>query len=364
MPYPTTSDFAHFYGTGLRRELNELETLRKVVLGKVKILIAVLAGVFALVAAIGISFDGARQATVVAGFICAAAGSFVYRYLTSDYVHQYKLRVVKKIVGFLDPSLEYRARAHISAVRFNSSRIFSRYPDRMRGDDMVEGTIGETQIAFSEVHAQYKTETSDGDGGRRRRYHTIFKGLFFVADFNKKFYGKTVVLPDTAEKLFGGVGSFFQKVSRPGDEFIKMDDPEFEKHFVVYADDQIEARYVLSTSLMRRILDFKTKTGKRIYVSFVGSEVFVAIPYKKDLFEPKVFTTITGFGDVKRFFDDLQLALGIVEDLNLNTRIWTKRPAKPEGGDEQADPGANPAFRGPLSDIITRHPPVGPSSQE
>jgi type IV secretory pathway VirB2 component (pilin) len=360
MAYRTTSDFAHFYATGLRSELNDLETLRKIVLGKVKVLIAVVIGIFVGIAAIGLSFDGARQAMVVAGFILTAGGSFVYRFLTSDYVHQYKLRVVKKIVAFIDPSLTYWPRRHISAVRFNSSRIFNRYPDRMRGDDMVEGKVGGTELAFSEVHAEYKTETSDGSGGRRRRYHTIFRGIFFIADFNKKFYGKTVVLPDTAEKLFGGMGSFLQKIGRPKDEFIKMDDPEFEKLFVVYADDQIEARYVLSPSLMKRIVDFSQKTGKRVYLSFVGSEVFVAIPYKQSLFEPRVFGKITGFKDVRRFFDDLQLALGIVEDLNLNTRIWTKRPSKPEGGDEQTPLGDNPVFRGPLSDILTKKP----SSQE
>jgi hypothetical protein len=49
-----------------------------------------------------------------------------------------------------------------------------------------------------------------------------------------------------------------------------------------------------------------------------------------------------------------------VEDLNLNTRIWTKRPDTPEAAGDEAGPGDNPAFRGPLSDIITRRP----SSQE
>jgi hypothetical protein len=355
MTYRTTSDFAHFYASGLRRELNGLEQLRKVVLRKVLILIVVLAAIVAIAAAIGIAYGAGNGMIAAAGFLCAAAGTFGYRFLTRDYVHHYKLLVVKKIVAFIDPSLVYSPKAHISAARFNSSRIFKRYPDRMRGDDMVEGKVGDTQVAFSEVHAQYKTETTDRYGHRRRRYHTIFKGLFFTADFNKRFYGKTVVLPDTAERLFGGIGSFFQKINRPSDEFIKMDDPEFEKFFVVYADDQVEARYVLSTSLMKRIVDFRKKTGKRIYLSFVGSEVFVGIPYRKPLFEPKVFTTITGFKDVRRFFDDLQLAIGIVEDLSLNTRIWTKRPATTDVTHEQPATGGKSALRGPLSDILKNH---------
>ena len=105
----------------------------------------------------------------------------------------------------------------------------------------------------------------------------------------------------------------------------KGENPEFERYFVVYGDDQIESRYVLSTSLVQRILDFRKKTGRRVYLSFVGSQVFVAIPYRRSLFEPRVFASIVGFKGVREYFDDLKLALGIVEDLNLNTRIWSRQ---------------------------------------
>ncbi|MHC4648718.1 MAG: DUF3137 domain-containing protein, partial [Planctomycetota bacterium] len=105
---------------------------------------------------------------------------------------------------------------------------------------------------------------------------------------------------------------------------IKLEDPEFERHFAVYGNDQIQARYILSTSLMARIVDFKKKTNRKIYLSFVGSRVFVAVSYSKNLFEPRLFRTILDFELVQEYFEDLQLAIGIVDDLNLNTRIWSK----------------------------------------
>ena len=72
-------------------------------------------------------------------------------------------------------------------------------------------------------------------------------------------------------------------------------------------------------------IDFRRKTGKRICLSFVGSQLFVAIPYRHSLFEPKIFSKITDFQSVREYFEDLQIFIGIVEDLSLNTRIWTKR---------------------------------------
>ena len=50
----------------------------------------------------------------------------------------------------------------------------------------------------------------------------------------------------------------------------------------------------------------------------------MAIPYSKDLFEPRVFQTILDFKPIHEYYEDLTLAVSIVDDLNLNTRIWTK----------------------------------------
>jgi len=316
------SDFAHFFVTDLIRELKRLEARRGVVLGRVKVLIGLTAGLIGIAVAATLAFRLGFTPIFVTGVISIGGASALYKYLISGYVHDFKSSVIRRIIGFIDPNLAYSAKGHISPAEFNSSRIFTQYPDRMRGDDLVQGRIGLTDIKFSEVHVEYKSQSTDRQGHRRKRYSTIFKGLFFMADFNKKFYGKTVVLPDSAERLLGCVGSFLQSVNRSRGRVMRMDNPEFEKHFVVYADDQIESRYVLSTSLMQRILDFREKTGKRVYMSFVGSQVFVAVPYRKSLFEPSVFSKVTSFKGAHEHFADLNLALGIVDDLNLNTRIW------------------------------------------
>jgi hypothetical protein len=93
---------------------------------------------------------------------------------------------------------------------------------------------------------------------------------------------------------------------------------------VVYGTDQIESRYILSTSLMRRILEYKRKTGKALHLSFANSNIYVAITTGRDMFEPRLFRSLVGAETLREYLDDLQMILGIVEDMNLNTRIWTK----------------------------------------
>ncbi len=203
---------------------------------------------------------------------------------------------------------------------FLNARYSNISPDRYVGDDFVSGKVGATSIAFSEIHAEYKT-----GHGKNQEWHTIFDGLFFVGDFNKHFTGRTVVLPDTAERIFGHIGTLFQSWNAKRDDLIKLEDPEFEKLFAVYGTDQIQSRYILSTSLMKRITDFKNKTKRNIYLSFVDNKIFIAISCNKDLFEPNVFRTLKDFSSIQEYFNDLQLAIGISEDLNLDTRIWTKK---------------------------------------
>jgi hypothetical protein len=52
--------------------------------------------------------------------------------------------------------------------------------------------------------------------------------------------------------------------------------------------------------------------------------MYVAIPYSKGLFEPKLFGDIVNFSNIEEYYNDLKLVLNLVEDLNLNTRIWLK----------------------------------------
>lgn len=321
MVAPSDTDFARLFRTSLYSHLVRLESTRKRIVRRLLIVFGILACLGSIFSALAIIYRLSAIALLGGGAL-VSIGSILYRVIVGDYVRDFKASVIERIVRLISPDLTYWQNGHISAMQFNSSRIFTKYPDRITGNDMVEGKIGSTKVVFSEVHAQTKVETIDRY--RRRRYSTIFRGLFFIADFNKHLVGKVVVLPDTAERLFGEVGRALQSLNVNRGELVKMDDPEFEKHFVVYADDQVEARYILSPSLMQRILDFKTRIGKSVYLSFVSSEVFVAIPHSRNLLEPPILSSLLSFENTKHYFEDLRLICGIVDDLNLNTRIWAK----------------------------------------
>lgn len=317
----TLEDLKHFYDTDLSADLKVLEQKRR------KVLQTLICVGIALAGGIGISaIFLLRRIDVDFGFIIVPVipsiliGFVAFNFISRHYIHDFKIYIMAKIVRFIESNLSYNPMGYIPKSTFMLSQIFKTKPNRYKGDDLVSGRVGETKIQFCELNAEYESGS-----GKNRSVRTVFKGLFFIGDFNKDFTCQTVVLPDTAEKFLGQIGQKLQSMNLARDKLIKLDDPEFEKYFVVYSDDQVGARYILSTSLMKRIVDFKKKSNRKIYLSFVGSMVFVAISYTRNLFEPRIFKTLLDFEPIREYFEDLQLAIGIVDDMNLNTRIWTKR---------------------------------------
>lgn len=316
----TLKDFEEFYNTSLAADLEVLEQKRRQLVRKLLIIgAALLCAVIVVIFLVGRSQSDAPVFFLFPIVAAAAVGGLICKVASKNYVAEFKSFVIGKIVRFVDENLSYEPNSCVRQSTFVLSKIFTTEPNRYKGDDLVCGKVGATRIMFSEVDAERVT----GSGRNRHRY-TIFRGLFFVGDFNKHFAGQTIVIPDTAELLFGRIGQTLQSLNVFRGQLVKLEDPEFEKNFVVYGSDQIEARYILSTSLMQRMVEFRKKAQRDVYFSFVGSMVFVAISYTRNLFEPRIFRTVLDFEPIREYFEDLQLAVGIVDDLNLNTRIWSK----------------------------------------
>jgi hypothetical protein len=234
----------------------------------------------------------------------------------------FKQRLVAPLVHAFDPRLDYWPTDAITREEFEASRLFREHPvNRFRGEDLIQGTLGATAMKCSEVDARYRSIVKR----RNQNDIEIFKGLFFIADFNKHFRGSIYVLPDRAQRSLGALGQALQSLSSTYGQLVKLEDPEFERLFVVYGSDQIETRYILSAALMARISTFRMKTRHDLRLAFVRSKLYMAIHTRRNLFEPRLLRNVADPALYREIWDDIELLSGIVDDLNLNTRIWSKR---------------------------------------
>ncbi|HRW62125.1 MAG TPA: DUF3137 domain-containing protein [Bacteroidales bacterium] len=258
---------------------------------------------------------------IIGVIIILAAVVYIFmRYTT--YRNQFKQEVVSKIIKLINPEYQYDANRHIDMHEFNESNLFSTKAERCQGDDYVEGKIESTDFKFSELNPTYKVETRE-DGKTTTEWHSIYRGLFFHADFNKHIQGTTFVLPDKADRLLG-IKRKNLKRDKENYELVNLENPEFEKIYDVYGSSQVEARYILTPAIMEAMVTIAKKYGRNMYFSFKGERLYCAVLYNKPLFEPRIKKSGVNYADVEEMFHLFGLIETIIHEMNLNTRIWTK----------------------------------------
>jgi len=311
-------DFKTYYDTTLLPLLTSLDRERKSLINKV-FLFAFIGIAGGVAGAMLIGVPGFFLTIIVAGVIFALLYGGKFKVVKE----RFKKEIIAHMVTSIDASLVYEHNRFIPQSEYNKSKLFLSNINRYKGDDFVQGTVGKTAIRFSELLTQLETRRVN-NGKTQTSVTTIFRGIFFIADFNKKFVGETFVVPDNAEKLLGSFGTIFQKMTVGRPPLVKLEDIAFEKEFCVYGTDQVEARYILSTALMQRIMEFKNRFNTDIFISFVDSQIFIAISVWKNLFEAPLLRSMINYKRMTEYHQYLSLCIGIVEVLDLNTRIWTK----------------------------------------
>lgn len=274
-------------------------------------------------------FIGFFFGIVIIGAICGG-GIAIYGGIISSKISkvqaEYKSRFKNEVIGAtlsaIDSSLTINPNDGISQSEFRNSQLFSTSPDRYFTEDLIAGKIDKTSFYFAEVHAEYKTETRTKHG-TQTHWHNILKGIVFAGDFNKHFNGITIIRP----KDFGSsVSAWFAKnVYSFGDKsIVELENDAFNKNFVVYSNNQIEARYILTPALMERIGDLNERCAYTVSLSFINANMYIAFPLDKNYFEPPIFKTLLKPNILDDDMSVLSFMYDIVHELDLNTRIWTK----------------------------------------
>ncbi len=308
---------------GLDESLSHLRVLRDMTRKKALTISISIAAVTVLLSVGAFVINGDFLAFVlVPGLIIAVV---VYTQMMNGVKLKYKKLVVPSMLKEIDPGLAYNPSGCIPKEDFRRSKIFSERIDCYAGEDLVYGSYKGIPIRFSELKVQEKHGS-----GKNTSYHTFFKGVFMVADFNKDFKYSHWVLPDTAEAALGQiVGNFFQKVNLSGrGHMTRLEDPAFEKKFVVYTEDDVEARYILTPKLMRTMLKLSERFRKgasRIAFAFMDSNVYIAIPIEggRNLFEMPSRGDL-GEETARKTMEELKDILSVFDVMELDLRLWSK----------------------------------------
>ncbi len=317
-----------------RKELLRLDARRKLILALTVLAAAIFFITFALtfydiiqMGDANVEYKEDQATTILLRMVCAVGISLTLLWIAGKlqpaFKRNYKTKVVSKLVQALEPDWNYDEKKHISEEEYINSNLFNQSYEHFGGDDLITGRIGNTEFQCSELHSQNSHRTTDSDGDSKTEYTSVFHGFFFVAGFNKKFKGETYLVHGDLEHI----AQTFRGPSRPGKpvgsgSFVKLENPEFSKIYAVKATDQVEARYILTPTLMEGLVRIYKSIEMPIHISFVDNKVYFAIRFTEDLFEPKLMKSVLNKKEIQKIQNLLKLNRLLVDELQLNNKLW------------------------------------------
>ncbi len=238
---------------------------------------------------------------ILGGWICAPL---------MKYGSSIKTLIFPNIVSFIE-GFDYEPKCADRAHRLKNSDIIPSY-DREISEDQVRGAYKGVEVDLFETRLQERRRSKN-----RTYYVDIFKGVMITLSSNKNFKGKTVVKRDK-----GAVGNWFKEKASKMDK-VTLEDPRFEDMFEVYASDQIEARYLLTTSFMDRLLGLgESFGGKHVECSFYDNVLLMKIAVKRNMFEAgSAFEPEDFVDDAKQLLGDINIIFSIIDTLKLDLDV-------------------------------------------
>lgn len=166
-----------------------------------------------------------------------------------EYRDFYKGKIIMPLLEAVGQDIVYNEKASIVEKH---SELDS--PKLLAAEDLVEMTIDGVSVDFGEI----VVEVDDTDSQKQSETYVVC-----VAAFNKTFKSRTWVM--CGHSKVGQVLGRLPKVIRAGvkpngrvpDKAILLDDPGFNQQFSVFTDDEVEARYLLTHTMMEKMLAFR-----------------------------------------------------------------------------------------------------------
>lgn len=302
-------------------------------------------------------------------FIIAKCTGYIK--FAAKYKGETKDLVMDKILSFWG-NLKYSdSTTNITPKTIEKSKLFDCFDDQYV-DDNIQGTYNNTEINFAE---QILTKKEYDEKGQENDV-TIFFGILISLKFNKKFIGRLMLKSKETSYsdkfltvfvalciltpyllLFGflymsnplgafsgqtenfpGIyalitGLFFfheikttkktkeQELNIELPEKIILEDTHFNNQWTVIAQDQIEARYILTTAFMERIQNLKKlfKTN-HVECSFFDKQLLIAVYGSKDWFETTSLNiSALDYRKIEEAILQLDSVFSIIDVLNLKS---------------------------------------------
>lgn len=216
-----------------------------------------------------------------------------------------------------DYEYEYKPKSYLKQSIFKASGFGGSF-DSYKGEDLMQvriknddGTPSDTIFSICDLDVTEERErtVTDRNGHTHTETYTatVYEGAFGYINFPFSF------------KCSLNLNVFVPFFSSNKSERIKLEDIDFNKRFVTYTDNQIEALCILTPTMMTK-LKALDKRAKNLKISLKKNNLYIG--FSKNLFELNKKVKVLDGNIFSSFYDDVKNIFEIVEEIKNNNKVF------------------------------------------
>lgn len=290
---------------GIRLEKLRQYELRK----KIAIPVAAIAAPFCLFADYWLLFLWHTSGDRGAGITFLVMGA-IFAWATHprrQYTKAYKIDILPKIARLFG-DFTYNVAGKINMGLMLPSKIVPGH-NIYDSEDHFRGEYEGITMEFAEITLKQRTRS-----GKSTSTVTTFKGLAVLLDTkHKRFFGHTTIEQNSGKMMQ------WLKEKTGGMERADMVDPEFEKIFDAWTNDQVEARYLIDPLMIEKLKGLYAEyDGQKMAAAFYENKMLILVASKRNHFEPAgIYTPATDPVSILTMKKEVGEILSIIDKLSL-----------------------------------------------
>ena len=247
-------------------------------------------------------------------------GALIFMAITSatinkKYRRMYKATLVNRVAKDYFSQFTYQPEKGFTRDYLRGLGIMS-FGSDYNSEDMLQGVYNNVPFTRADVYIADTTTDSEGNSSTT----VYFRGQWLELQPNKRFQTDLQII----QKGFGFTnkrkGFFTKKEDRR--HVIETEDVEFNKKFQCLCQNDAEAFYLLTPTLMQAIMKLSQVLPYKMMIAFVDNTLHVLVDTHRDSMEP----TLPKCGNLDRPIADLradmEIITGLISGLLLDRSIF------------------------------------------
>ena len=254
----------------------------------------------------------------IAMIITIIALSISANKLEKQYKNAYKSYFVGQALNRTFTNIQYDHDKGITKEELAATGMM-RLGSIYNSNDYVSAKYHDVSLRQADVDIKERYTDSKGN----TYYITIFRGRWMVFEFPKTFSFRLQVIQ---KKFTAGKKAAKNKETGRNLKRISTESITFDREFMVFAEDDFEAYYLLDPAFIDHIEQLAASQKGKIMLCFKDNQLHVAVFDGKDAFEPpSPFKTIDETTETAKIEQEIKTITDYVDFLKLDHKLFSKQ---------------------------------------